>query len=444
MIVGMTSDTAGAPRYQGPTGPTGPTGSQTTGPSAPGTPPTGLDAFFDALRRSGVRRPTDDRWIGGVCAGTAHRLGVDPVLVRVAVVVLTLLGGFGIVAYAAAWLLLPDADGVGELERAARGDVTGTAVAAIAVVVAAVLLPGPWDVLRGEGPLVDGGDVVGAILVGTLLVVGLALLPRLGGRSGGGPDGAPTGDTPSAASPASPRTAGPAVPVMPRRVEPVPPRPRRQGPPAGLATGAVGVALVAAGATWLAAGQGVLDGRPGLLAGSAALLVLGATTVGLGVTGRTDGPVGGAAFVAVVATLAMLVVPSWSTTQLAGERTWRPATVSGAERGGSLGIGDGVLDLSALDGVEAGDAVEVPVRVGIGRLEVRVPEDVDVEVRGAAFVGGVTDRSATGSARDQSATTGVGVARTIGPRAALDDEPAIVVDARVLVGEVVVVRTAGP
>jgi len=45
--------------------------------------------------------------VAGVCAGVARSLGVDPIVVRIAVIVLTLAGGTGAVAYVAAWLLLP-------------------------------------------------------------------------------------------------------------------------------------------------------------------------------------------------------------------------------------------------------------------------------------------------------------------------------------------------
>ncbi|MDQ6837245.1 MAG: PspC domain-containing protein, partial [Actinomycetota bacterium] len=45
--------------------------------------------------------------VAGVCGGLARSLGVDATVVRVAIVVLTLAGGTGAVAYAAAWFLLP-------------------------------------------------------------------------------------------------------------------------------------------------------------------------------------------------------------------------------------------------------------------------------------------------------------------------------------------------
>ena len=55
-----------------------------------------------------LRRPHQGRIVAGVAAGTAEYLGVDVAVVRVAVVVLALLGGVGLPAYLAAWLLIPD------------------------------------------------------------------------------------------------------------------------------------------------------------------------------------------------------------------------------------------------------------------------------------------------------------------------------------------------
>src|SRR4051795_10465809 len=56
-------------------------------------------------------RPTEGRMFAGVCAGVAKRWNLDVTLVRIVAVVLTLLSGVGLVAYVAAWLLTPSADG---------------------------------------------------------------------------------------------------------------------------------------------------------------------------------------------------------------------------------------------------------------------------------------------------------------------------------------------
>jgi len=61
---------------------------------------------------AGLTRSSDDRLVAGVCGGIAARLGVDPVVVRLVVVVLTVANGVGLIAYLAAWGLLPRDDGV--------------------------------------------------------------------------------------------------------------------------------------------------------------------------------------------------------------------------------------------------------------------------------------------------------------------------------------------
>lgn len=55
-------------------------------------------------------RSTVDRKVGGVCGGLAEYFHVDPTAVRVGVAILTVYPGaiiFGVVAYAIAWLIIP-------------------------------------------------------------------------------------------------------------------------------------------------------------------------------------------------------------------------------------------------------------------------------------------------------------------------------------------------
>ncbi|HET7725114.1 MAG TPA: PspC domain-containing protein [Propionibacteriaceae bacterium] len=54
-----------------------------------------------------LRRSDDGAVVAGVCAGIAQHYRIDPLLVRVAAVLIALSSGLGIVLYAAAWLLLP-------------------------------------------------------------------------------------------------------------------------------------------------------------------------------------------------------------------------------------------------------------------------------------------------------------------------------------------------
>ena len=50
------------------------------------------------------------RLIAGVCGGLAEHWGVSPTLVRLATLLLSLLPGPMWLVYAAAWIVMPDAD----------------------------------------------------------------------------------------------------------------------------------------------------------------------------------------------------------------------------------------------------------------------------------------------------------------------------------------------
>lgn len=53
-------------------------------------------------------RSRNDRKLAGVCGGIAEYYGWDPTLVRVAWIVLTLLGGSGMLIYLILWLVMPE------------------------------------------------------------------------------------------------------------------------------------------------------------------------------------------------------------------------------------------------------------------------------------------------------------------------------------------------
>ena len=59
-------------------------------------------------RTKRLYRIRDGRLVAGVCAGLAAYFGIDPTLVRLAFVFLTVFGGFGILLYLGAWLVIPD------------------------------------------------------------------------------------------------------------------------------------------------------------------------------------------------------------------------------------------------------------------------------------------------------------------------------------------------
>ena len=90
----------------------------TTPPEAPHDP--GPQPGGEQPRRTGeelrdvsrLRRTVgSQRKVAGVAAGLARHFDIDPVIVRVAFVVLAIFGGGGLLLYIALWLLLPDDEG---------------------------------------------------------------------------------------------------------------------------------------------------------------------------------------------------------------------------------------------------------------------------------------------------------------------------------------------
>ena len=71
-------------------------------PFGPGSP------FGYRPEHAALRRPFQDRMLAGVAAGVAHYFGVDVTIVRIAFVILTLIGGAGIPLYLAGLLLIPE------------------------------------------------------------------------------------------------------------------------------------------------------------------------------------------------------------------------------------------------------------------------------------------------------------------------------------------------
>jgi hypothetical protein len=128
----------------------------------------------------------------------ARWLGIDPILVRVAFVLLVIFGGSGILIYLAGWLFIPEegrSDSSGE--RFLR-DSNAWAIAAVSVV--GVLIIGPmlaWG-LWGDGP-----GFGGLVLLFLVIAAVVALVKRT-----------PSSTEPSAA------TAAPTVPAVP--YEPAP------------------------------------------------------------------------------------------------------------------------------------------------------------------------------------------------------------------------------
>jgi phage shock protein PspC (stress-responsive transcriptional regulator) len=127
--------------------------------------------------RGRLLRSRSDRMIAGVAGGLGRYFGIDPVIVRIAIVVLTFFGGAGALLYLAAILLVPNEDEVeGAAGTAAAGPPERNRGLVILGVVLLVLVAGP--LLFGPA-LVAGGIIVPFAF---LVVVGLAVSWAVTGR----------------------------------------------------------------------------------------------------------------------------------------------------------------------------------------------------------------------------------------------------------------------
>ncbi len=166
-----------------PPSPPGPPAPPPGGWESPATPPPAAE------RRRGLRRSVDHRILGGVAAGIADYLDIDVVIIRIAFVALAVLGGSGVLLYAAGWLLIP----AGDSDRAVVQDfmerrprrrslitiVLGTVIGIIAL--SNLFSSGPWWP-HWDGGLGGFGFFFG---LGALALAGVLLVAS--GRRGGSP-----------------------------------------------------------------------------------------------------------------------------------------------------------------------------------------------------------------------------------------------------------------
>ena len=194
-----------------------------------GTPPprpTGsasyqLARFFDWIRASGLVRGSD-RWIAGVCGSIAARTGLDPMIVRGIAIVIAILGGPVVFAYAVAWALLPNAEGRIYLEEAFRKRFEPAMIAIGALLVFTIVpvfqgfwwngMPGAWGM---PDWLATTFSIGWALLVTAaviwLVVVLLRRLPASTFHSGPTPPASGYGAAPQPPAPGTPAADAPAA-----------------------------------------------------------------------------------------------------------------------------------------------------------------------------------------------------------------------------------------
>lgn len=144
-------------------------------PPLPHGMPSRGDRFFSWTAGLGLVR--GEGWMGGVAAGLAARLRVDPLIVRGILVVTGVFGFPVLVLYGLAWALLPDIDGRIPLQDALRGRFRSAQVgSALCIVAGMVAWPiGLWIAL-GAVPVWAWGLGILLALVGLALATGLIVV----------------------------------------------------------------------------------------------------------------------------------------------------------------------------------------------------------------------------------------------------------------------------
>ena len=387
----------------------------------------------------------DDRVLAGVCGGLGEKLAMDPLVLRVAFVVLTAVWGLGLVLYGFVWFVVPvvDSPTTNPVPIGTRGGVLN-AVGLLAVAVAGLLTLGTLDLLpRGR-----------MLYPFVLLAVGVVLLwgrrplrpvprPALGtGSDAGAPERPSGGPGPESAS-RPPREESPVDDddsAWARFVAAHPPpdpedrkgstrvrEPSSVRRPVPLGTLTAGFLLVTAGLAYLARGADLLDTSWVTLGGLGLILVGGVLVVG-GWLGRPGGLT-----VLGMALIAFLLVGTVVRVPLSGglgRRDLRPVDLASLGEGYHLTGGTMVLDLGALN-LDA-RAVEVTAGVAFGELTVLVPEGTAVSVAARTGLGRVDVFGDTGS--------GLAVAREIVSPDFAVGVPRFVIVADVGVGTLIVER----
>lgn len=380
-------------------------------PPPPSSPPPSSPPPANPAR---LVRDSSNVVVGGVASGIAAYLGIDPVFVRIAFVLLGFAGGVGLVIYLGLYVAMPEGVPAGQ-PVAYRRD-AGWWIALVLFGVAGLMI---IDGVR------DGGSLLAVVLVGA----GVALWRRDGGGQLGhaAMAGAPTQATwPDASAAGDPAAVTPAMAVSggswqqgavldrPRRVPAseqapdwtAPPAPDRKRSMLGAGTLAAAFFTVATLVSLNIAG--VTDLGVGTVSSIAMIIVGGGLVVGTWL--------GRARWLVIPAILLLPIVVLGSAAQVEGvdelfgagfvSNGLVVADITQLEPRYEAFAGDFNLDLTGVD--FSGQETDVQIEVAFGTITVNVPDDVTVIVTARARGGqfdAFGDQFIAGSALDETYTS---------------------------------------
>ena len=434
-----SQDTPGGP-YTGPTA--GSYSAPNTGSYAYAGMPGQPADFFGWVRSHGISRG-QDRWIGGVSSGVAHRMGIDPLIIRGVFIVLTLFAGIGVLLYGLAWAFLPEPDGRIHVQEAGAGHwssgmtgsliatilgfsglgggfwgwgnhgfgaflwtifwvggaiyliyylvqrnkaATGTPAAAAAAGTnayasgSATATTPPYSDVAGTGPFT--GSPYGGTSTGTPSGSGYGGSGYRSGAYGGSGSGGSGWD--------NGRSGGTGPPQGPP--------PARKVRPAG--PGAPAVAIVAGSALLVGAGLKALDvtniislgDSANAIAWASAAAVLGLGILAMGLRGRTSGILSFFAVAALIIGGIFNVVGNTGNRVRFQEVNWAPTSTQQASDGLNITAGRGTVDLTGLAlGAPLQSEVLVPLDITASNVTVVIPATVPVDIKADMTLGNLNE-----------------------------------------------------
>ncbi|TLM85406.1 PspC domain-containing protein [Pseudarthrobacter sp. NamE2] len=380
--------------------------------------------FFSWVRSHGIYRGSE-RWVGGVSSGIAHRLGVDPLIIRGVFIVLTLFAGIGVLLYGLAWAFLPEPDGRIHVQEAGAGRwSTGMTGSLIATVIGLTGLGGGfwgwshngfggflWTVFwvggaiyliyylsqrnKGTRPAMAGERTSGysstygadygtsgtssfsatGTTYGTSPAAGS--MPSYGGSYGGGSFGDGTGSSGTPYGGSTPR----------------PPKQRPAGPGAPAVAIAAGAALLAGG------GLKALDAANVINLGDSANAIVWATAAAVlglgilisGIRGRTAGVLSLFAVIALIAGGVYNVVGNGDRLRFQ-QVNWSPASIAEARDGIDITAGRGTVDLTNLGATAPLPSdVVIPLDITASNVTVVIPDNMPVDIKADMTMGNLNE-----------------------------------------------------
>jgi phage shock protein PspC (stress-responsive transcriptional regulator) len=374
-----------------------------------------------------ILRSRSDRIVAGVASGFGRYFGVDPVLIRFGLVLLTFIGGIGAFVYLVAWLVIPDEPVTDPSKRPSRGSRAVLWLMGLALV----------------GLVLSGG--IGRIGLGlradlfwplVLIIGGVAILwrrakpedPELGDHRPAATTASETTDV----LPASPDAATVEAPAFVTPDVPGKPSPLHRAVPAFLRL----LAAVFGAAAALAITAAVviaLEGPGDLVITALEVVVVAIVLVAAAIwAGRRWRRIPDLLFVA-TAVIVVLSFAAWLRPPLHGgygTRDIRPTTVASVEK--TYELAGGRLRIDLTDAPLSSRPRAVDASVSLGSLVIVVPDDATVALD--AHVG--AGELCAFDLRDQGTDIS---RRTTTPR---ESAGVLRVRARLGIGRMVVVRSS--